>query len=60
MPTIEAKKQIEIALLAGQVAYAALSLQGLQDYDLSRLTFLELVKALEDLEKAFPWRSRKA
>jgi len=60
MPTIEAKKQIEIALLAGQVAYAALSLQGLQDYTLLRLSFVELIKALEDLEKAFPWRSKEA
>ena len=55
---INPKKQIEIALLAGQVAYAALSLQGLQDYDLLRLSSVELIRALENLEKVFPWKNK--
>jgi len=54
------KKQIEIALLAGRVAYVALSLQGQKDYTLARLSFVELIKAIEDLEKAFPWKSKEA
>ena len=56
---INPKKQIEIALLAGQVAYAALLLQGLQDSDLLRLSFVELIKALENLEKAFPRKNKQ-
>ncbi|MBN2420092.1 MAG: hypothetical protein JXL81_11960 [Deltaproteobacteria bacterium] len=54
MNKIEAKKQIEIALLAGRVAYAALSLQGIAYEDLSRSVFAELINFVKDLEAAIP------
>ena len=56
---INPKKQIEIALLAGQAAYAALSIQGLQDSDLLRLSFAELINALENHEKTFPRKNKR-
>ena len=55
---IKPEKQIEIALLAGQIAKCALALQGLQDYDLLRLSSVELIRALENLEKVFPWKNK--
>lgn len=51
---IDCKKQIEIALLAGGVAKAAIALMKLQHADIIRLSFTALTEQFRELEKAIP------
>jgi len=49
---IESKKRIEIALLAGMVAYDALALQRVEYDDLLKISFYQLMEDVKILESA--------
>ena len=49
---IESKKRIEIALLAGMVAYDALALQRVEYDDLLKISFYQLMEDIKILELA--------
>jgi len=49
---IESKKRIEIALLAGMVAYDALALQRVEYDDLLKISFYQLMEDIKILESA--------
>jgi hypothetical protein len=50
MKKISAQKRIEIAILAGQVAYTALALQGMSYDDILKAQFKELILRIKDLD----------
>ena len=52
MEPISSKKRIEIALLAGMVAYDALALQKIKHIDLLKLSFAQLIEDLKILDEA--------
>lgn len=52
METLDKRKQIEVALLAGRVAYDALCLQGIVHQDLLRASFVQLIGDLQQLQEA--------
>lgn len=55
MQEFNTRKQIEIALLAGAVAYDALALQKSQYPDLAKYQFAGLIESVKSLGESIGW-----
>ena len=53
---IEGRKQLEICILAANVAYAALGMKDYSHVDLLKIGFTALIESVKQLEAAIPKR----